>query len=139
LILTLGVVNLVFGSLYTCLGLANLVMGGFAAVLYREGVGRQHPKAFLPTAAGILARVGIVLVLIGLAWAVAALGVVLRHRWGRILMLILAVPMVLLGLMGVANGRDVANLALGVALVVVGVASFVVLIRCGAGFSRPGA
>ncbi len=137
LILAVGVINLVLGSLLSCLGLANLAMGGFAAVLYRQGVGRQHPNAFLPTAAGILAMVGILLLLFGLAWAVAALGVVLRQRWGRILMLILAIPIVLLGLMGAANGRDLLNLALALALVLVGIASFIVLIRCGAGFSRP--
>ncbi len=129
-----GVLNLVFGCLFACLGIGNLLVGGLAAVLYQEGVGRQNPKAFLPTLSGVMAKVGFLLFLIGLAWTIAALGVLYRKKWGRVLMLVFAVPIFLLGLLSLVGGEAI-SLLFGVVLILNGIFTFVVLLKRGSEFS----
>jgi hypothetical protein len=122
----LGVVNLLLGGVSMGLGATAF----YLRALFRSFVGEAHARFMLLVLADLYALIGIVLLLLGVAWMLAGLGVLRRQQWGRILTYILAVLAILIGL-----GSLTAGLVPGVVLVLYGIPALRVLIRNSVEFS----
>jgi hypothetical protein len=87
--------------------------------------------AWLTLGAALLVVVGVLFLLLGLLVLLAALGILWRKQWGRILTFLVAALAILLGLLWLSGVQDVVQdataLALGVAQVLYGILALVVL------------
>jgi hypothetical protein len=138
----IGLLTLLCGGGYVALG-ADFILGGAGWFLHPDPeLVRVQPEpdmgiilgAWLTLGAAVLVVVGILLVLLGLLVLLAALGVLWRKQWGRILTYVVAVLAILLGLLclsGVYGAQDVVQvttvLALGVPQVLYGILALVIL------------
>ena len=113
----LGIITLLVGFAYTALGLTFLALMDYAADQQKARHDPQAVKAVLMT-------IGIIFALQGLVAMVAGAGVLLRRRWSRILIYILAVITIIWGVLfsgiGIFNPKADGYLS----FIVVGVAQF---------------
>jgi hypothetical protein len=129
----------------TFLGLLTLLAGGAAAVF-----GGCQIFVMLTSTSGVTAvfalLFGVPALLLGGFGLLAALGLLLRKPWGRILTFLLAGLTLLWGplclvavLTDGAGNLEAADVAAAAAPMLYGVLALVILLRNGAEFSRPGA
>jgi hypothetical protein len=127
----MGLLTLLFGGGYSALG-GSLVVAGVAAPAHaRAAFGEDW--APLATLFGVIPAIfiaiGVGFLLLGILLLLAGLGLLWRNELARILTLILAVFVILLGLVLALVGRhDVATIAVGAVQVIYGILAFVILI-----------
>jgi hypothetical protein len=137
----LGLFTLLCGAGYAILGgyLILAVVGWF--VRPDADPSKQMLAPLFLLAAPLLVGGGLLFLLLGILVLLAALGVLGRKPWGRILTFIVAVLAILLGLLWLSGVGDVlqdaTDLILGVAQVLYGILALVILSTKRAAFSRP--
>ena len=102
---TMGILNIVFGSLGCIGGLVMVLAGGAIAAV---GAGAESEAAGAAAMGGAIGAIAGVIGLVFLAlWAtviVAGIGVLKMRSWGRMLSMVCGVIIVLLAIAGVATG-----------------------------------
>src|SRR5262245_17239881 len=127
-----SLITMLFGAAYAILG-ASLIFGG--AEMAKDPAG----GGLLEILGGILAVFGGAFLLQGVPMMLAGLGSLLRRQWGRILTLIMAVLAILWGLTALgAYDKGTSYIAFGAAQILYAILTFVILVKNGEEFSRPG-
>jgi hypothetical protein len=136
----IGLITLLCGGGYAALG-GNFILGGAAWFVQPDPDMGVVLGAWLTLGAAFLVVVGVLFLLFSSVVLLAALGVLWRKQWGRILTFIVAVLAILLGLLCLGGVQDVIQdatvLALGVAQVLYGILALVILSMKRADFSGP--
>jgi hypothetical protein len=137
----IGLLTLVCGGGYATLG-GSFILAGTGWFEQADPDPWKQIGALFGILPVLLVVIGVPFLVFGILLVLAALGVLWRKQWGRIVTIIAAVPVILLGLLwlsGVQDVRwDITELALGVAQVLYGILALVILIRKTAEFSRWG-
>jgi hypothetical protein len=136
----IGLITLLCGGGYAALG-GNFLFGGASWLVRPDPNIGPVLGVWLTLGAAVLVVVGILFLLLGILVLVAALGLLWRKHWGRILTFIVAVLAILLGLLWLSGVQDVVqdatDLALGGAQVFYGILALVILRMKRADFSGP--
>jgi hypothetical protein len=131
-----GVLTLVLAAIYAFVG-GTLIYSGVRGTMTADEAAAQGWASTLRLVSGFVAGVGAMVLLQGILGLLAGVGVLGRRAWGRILALVLAVPVLLWGLLflGVSDGNT-STIVIGVVQVVCGLLTLVVLLRNGDDFRR---
>jgi hypothetical protein len=136
----IGLITLLCGGGYAVLG-GSFILGGAGWLVQPDPAMGPVLGTWLTFLAAVLGMVGVLFLLFGVLVLLAALGVLWRKQWGRILTYIVAVLAILLGLLCLIGIQDVVHdaivLALGVAQVLYGILAVVILSMKRADFSGP--
>jgi hypothetical protein len=132
----LGLITLLYGGGYAALG-GSFVLGGVGWFARPDPNMGEVLGAWLTFLAAVLGVVGVLFVVFGVLTLLAALGVLWRKQWGRILTFIVAVLAILLGLLWLLGFPDATLLALGGTQILYGILAIVVLVMKHADFSGP--
>jgi hypothetical protein len=133
----LGLSTLLLGGAYAALG-AQLILAGSAWLAHPPEDPWGQIAGLFGIGPALIIALGVAFLLPGALGLVAAVGVLLRKGWARILTFILGILAVLLGLAWVGGGNQgVAAIALGAVQILYGILAFAVLIRKGAEFPPP--
>jgi hypothetical protein len=139
LVTLLGLLNLALGGAYALLGGSALYAGIMAPANARANFGEDW--ALLATMFGIIPAIliviGLAFLLFGVLMFLAGLGIIWRNEIARIVALILAVLVVLLGLLlAIGGNRDAESIALGAVQIGYGILAIIALISRRAEFGR---
>jgi hypothetical protein len=137
----IALLTLLCGGGYAALG-GSLILAGMGWFEQPDPDPWKQIGALFGILPVLLVVIGVPFLVLGILVLLAALGVLRRRQWGRIVTIIAAVPVMLLGLLWLSGVQDVrwdtTELALGVAQVLYGILALVILIRKSAEFSRSG-
>src|SRR5712671_2784636 len=102
----IGLITLLCGGGYAALG-GNFILGGAGWFVQPDPAMGPILGAWLTLGAALLIVVGVLFLLLGVLVLLAAVGVLWRKQWGRILTFIVAVLAILLGLLCLSGVQDV--------------------------------
>jgi hypothetical protein len=126
----IGLITLLCGVGYLALG-GDLIYGGASWFVHPDPAVGPILGTWLTLGASVLIVVGVLFLLLGAVVLLAAVGVLWRKQWGRILTFMVAVPAILLGLLCLSGVRDVVQdatvLAIAVTQILYGILALVVL------------
>ena len=143
---TVGLLTLLWGAAHAIVGGCFLLGGRDLLASLRDPAGGA-PLLFplLLVLADLMLMIGAILLFLGLPGILAGSGILFRKSWGRILTIVIAVPILLLGIvvLGLSaisirgEASDGIALLLGGAEFAYGVFAIVILATNGADFARP--
>lgn len=139
LVTLMGLANLLLGGAYAYLGGSAIYAGVMAPANARANFGDEW--ALIATMFGIIPAIliviGLAFLLFGVLMFLAGLGIIWRNEFARIVALILAVFVVLLGLvLAIGGNRDAESIAIGAVQICYGILAFVALISRRVEFGR---
>ena len=125
----IGLAAVVVGIGYVAAGGSLVCRGDTALDAWAGGADVLQPVA------GYFSLVGIALLAQGVLGVASGMALLVRRPWGRVVILVLSVPSVLLGLLFLTAAHgNVMPIALGVVQVVYSALTWLVLVRRGADF-----
>jgi hypothetical protein len=126
----IGLITLLCGGGYAVLG-GDFIFGGASWFVQPDPAMGPILGTWLTLGASVLIVVGVLFLLLSVVVLLAAVGVLWRKQWGRILTFIVAVPAILLGLLCLTGVQDFVQdatvLAIGVVQILYGILALVVL------------
>jgi len=136
----LGLLTLLLGISYASLG-GWMMMAGTGWFMEHDPDPGKQLGAWFGLGAALIIVIGIPFAMLGIVVVLAALGVLLRKSWGRMLTFAVAGMAILLGLLWISGVEDVlqdsTDIAIGACQILFGILALVILITKGAEFSRP--